>query len=89
MTMKHSVREALIYSISSFPRRREPRKIKSLDPRLRGDDDLISASLERQVAAVNHFSQDKTGVHAGDPLNAGDLVEQQVLISIHVLDDNF
>ena len=29
----------------SFPRRRESRKIKALDPRLRGDDEYFSASL--------------------------------------------
>ncbi len=38
-------REALIKSCLSFPRRREPSQLKQLDPRLRGDDDLISVSL--------------------------------------------
>ena len=46
MTGNKHVREALIKSDLSFPRRREPRKIKAPDPRFRGDDELISASLE-------------------------------------------
>jgi hypothetical protein len=39
------LREALNKSYLSFSRRREPSQIEALDPRLRGDDDLISASL--------------------------------------------
>jgi len=35
----HHVKETLTYSVLSFPRRREPRKINVLDPRLRGDDE--------------------------------------------------
>jgi hypothetical protein len=31
--------ETLIYSVLSFPRRREPSKIKTLDPRFCGDDE--------------------------------------------------
>ncbi len=38
-------KELLIKSILSFPRRRESMRNKVLDPRLRGDDELISASL--------------------------------------------
>ncbi len=38
-------KEAQIYSVLSFPRRREPSQIKALDPRLRGDDELIRVSL--------------------------------------------
>ena len=34
-----SPKEALIYSIASFPRRREPSQFKALDPRFRGDDE--------------------------------------------------
>ena len=40
-------KETLIKSILSFPRRREPSQINKLDPRLRGDDDLISTSLNK------------------------------------------
>ena len=35
-----TTKEALIYSVLSFPRRREPSQIKQLDPRLRGDDEI-------------------------------------------------
>ena len=46
MTLRPApAKEVLIYSISSFPCRREPRSIKALDPRLRGDDNLFSVSL--------------------------------------------
>ena len=38
-------RETRIYSVLSFPRRREPSQIKQLDPRLRGDDELICVSF--------------------------------------------
>jgi hypothetical protein len=38
-------KEMLIYSFLSFPRRRESSQVKELDPRLRGDDELIGASL--------------------------------------------
>ena len=41
---KEKSKETLIYSEMSFPRRRESRKINGLDPRLRGDDELISTS---------------------------------------------
>ncbi len=36
---RERLRETLIYSDSSFPRRREPSQINKLDPRLRGDDE--------------------------------------------------
>ena len=44
-TYQIKLRETLIKSHSSFPRRREPSLINKLDPRLRGDDDLFSAFL--------------------------------------------
>ena len=37
--------ETRIYSVLSFPRRRESSQIKRLGPRLRGDDELIRVSL--------------------------------------------
>ncbi len=39
LTWRATPKETLIYSDSSFPRRREPSKINKLDPRLRGDDE--------------------------------------------------
>ena len=39
------IRETWIYSVLSFPRRREPSQVKQLDPRLRGDDELIRDAL--------------------------------------------
>lgn len=35
----------------------------------------IQPLSNRQTAAVDHLSEHKTGVHAGNALNAGDLVE--------------
>ena len=37
--LRDSPKDALNYSVPGFPRRREPRRIKELDPRLRGDDE--------------------------------------------------
>ena len=44
--MRSRLKELLIKSILSFPRRRESMRNKVLDPRFRGDDELISASLK-------------------------------------------
>ena len=35
----YCTKETRIYSVSSFPRKREPSKIKALDSRFRGDDE--------------------------------------------------
>ena len=40
-----TVRETRIYSVLSFPRRRESSQIKHLDPHLLGDNELICVSL--------------------------------------------
>ncbi len=49
--LAYGSREALIKSILSFPRRREPRRIRALDSRLRGNDELISISLAAMAMA--------------------------------------
>jgi uncharacterized SAM-binding protein YcdF (DUF218 family) len=54
--------ELLIKSILSFPRRRESMRNKVLDPRLRGNDELISASLS--AAGGHHNFARKTGLTA-------------------------
>jgi len=46
-----TVKDLLIKSILSFPRRREFMRNKVLDPRLRGDEELISSSLSRLLGA--------------------------------------
>src|SRR6185369_3336032 len=43
---------------------------------------------DRDRGPVNNAAQHETGVHAGHPLDAGDLVEQQVLVGVHVADDD-
>ena len=42
----NTLREALNKSVLSFPRKREPSQFNKLDSRFRGNDDLISVSLE-------------------------------------------
>ncbi len=51
-------KETRIYSVLSFPRRRESSQIKRLDPRLRGDDELICVSLGVTICspAINEES---------------------------------
>ncbi|MFA7242725.1 MAG: hypothetical protein WC091_21675 [Sulfuricellaceae bacterium] len=44
-TTSHSTKETRIYSVLSFPRRRESSQIKHLDPHLLGDNELICVSL--------------------------------------------
>jgi len=54
------IKELLIKSILSFPQRRESMRNKVLDPRLRGDDELISASLKGKLHCPNRdLSHDK------------------------------
>src|SRR5574343_1146745 len=48
----------------------------------------LKCSHNRQRAPIDHLTQHKAGVHAGDALNPRDLVEQQVLIGIHVADNH-
>jgi len=44
---RESAKETQIYSVLSFPRKREPSQIKHLDSRFRGNDELICTSLIR------------------------------------------
>ena len=47
-------KEGLIKSYSSFPRKREPSKLKALDSRFRGNDNLKRASLIRRPILATH-----------------------------------
>ena len=49
---------------------------------------LCISAGDGQFGAVHHPPQHKAGVYAGHALDAGDLVEQQILIGIHVADDD-
>lgn len=51
----------MIKSILPFPQRREHSNIKALDPRLRGDDDLIRDSLSFKTSRARDLGN-YTGV---------------------------
>jgi hypothetical protein len=48
----------------------------------------IRASPHRHRRPIHHRPQHKTGMHATHPLDAGDLVEQQLLVGVHIPHDH-
>jgi len=50
---QYNNKEMQIYSVLSFPRKREPCQIKRLDSRFRGNDELICTSINKLAQNSN------------------------------------
>jgi len=50
---------------------------------------MCGASLNnRQGRFIHHAPHNKTGLHPADAFDAGDFVQQQLLVGVHVFDDD-
>ena len=47
------------------------------------------AGSHRQAGFIDHAAHNKTRMHAGNTFDAGDFVEQQILVMVHVAYDHF
>ena len=47
---------------------------------------LVGDMVQGQLGALHHAAQLETGVYAGDPRDAGELAQQELLVVLHVRD---